>query len=348
MAELSTLGAVIATAYEGTNPGNFKADGSVDMTGQFRTDVGTFDSDVANGASANAYDFDTQNTYSTAGANLLRLRNNATAVFDFSYQGGIDHVNSGASTAAHSQSLNLNWASSSTKTSSGQYSSVIGNSNLASGIAAASLGGGLNSSTGNYSFTTGYFNTASGQYAFAAGDTSTASGSQSVCFGSRGIISGDTSFGCGVWPTTTNRATIALGVNWNSGNIPTQVLIAGMSAATTDATPTAMTAAGANYVIPADTTWAFSALIAARSDETDANRSMIWEIKGGLTRDESNNTALIGSITKTVIADGASSEFDVTIVANDTAESLSISVTGKAATNVRWGAKVDLMQVYYP
>jgi len=56
----------------------FRVDGTVDMTGELRTDVGTFDSDVANGASAVAYSYDTQNTYSTSGAKLASWKNNAT------------------------------------------------------------------------------------------------------------------------------------------------------------------------------------------------------------------------------------------------------------------------------
>ena len=101
-------------------------------------------------------------------------------------------------------------------------------------------------------------------------------------------------------------------------------------------------------VIPADTTWAFNALIAARSDETDGNNSAIYKIEGGLKRDEAGNTAIVGSVTVTVIAaDTDAIPWSVTAEANDTTEALAIKVTGEAATNIRWTCKLDITQVGY-
>lgn len=116
--------------------------------------AGGTQSEVADGASAVAFDFDTDNAYSTAGANLARFGNNGTPVLDFSFQGGIDHVNSGASTAAHSQSLNLNWNAVSAQTSSGAYSAVIGYRCTASGFGSVSMCG-SNTVAAQYGFATG-------------------------------------------------------------------------------------------------------------------------------------------------------------------------------------------------
>jgi hypothetical protein len=69
----TTLGA-------GGGGGDFKADGTVDMTGEFRTDAGTFDSDVADGASAVAWSYDTAVSYATSGAKLANWKNNGTEV----------------------------------------------------------------------------------------------------------------------------------------------------------------------------------------------------------------------------------------------------------------------------
>lgn len=69
--------------------GDFKADGSVDMTGQFKSDVGTFASDVADGASAVGFLFNTTATFSTAGAKLLSVKNNTVEKFSVDLSGRI-------------------------------------------------------------------------------------------------------------------------------------------------------------------------------------------------------------------------------------------------------------------
>jgi len=363
MAELSTLGGVIKTAYEAEVDTNaftdaeksalalaFKYDGTVDMTGQFRTDVGTFDSDVANSASAVAYDFDTQTTYSTAGANLMRFRNNATVVFDFSFQGGIDHVNSGASTAAHSQSLNLNWSSSSAKTSSGQYSAVIGQLNTASAASAVAVGNN-NDASGSAAFAAGIGNNASGQASISLGYGNSASANQAVAIGYLNTASEQ--YGCmalGYYASNPNRSTLAYSGGRFSADGDAQMLFGVYKNSTTDATQTTLVQSGLAYgpVIPADRTWVFSALVVGRSDEADGNDSAAYRIEGCLARDESSNTALVGSITKVVIAESAgATAWDVTVEADDANEALAIKVTGEATTNIRWVGRVDIAQVGY-
>jgi len=325
-----------ATATEWFTPsaaGDFKADGTVDMTGQFRTNVGTFDSDVANGATANAYTFDTQNTYSTAGANLQRWSNNGTAVFDFSYQGGIDHANSGASTAAHSQSLNLNWTATTTRTSSGQFSAVIGEQNTASGSRAVAVGAA---------------NTSSGTYAFTAGDSNTASGGATSAIGAQSLASGEYSHARGYGASAVNRCTWALGGGNHAAQGDAQTLTSVLRITTADATQTTMLAYTTNYVIPADTSWYFRAMVLGRSNEADSNDSAAYKLEGVLTRDESNNTVILGSVTKTVIAESAgATAWDATAEADDTGEALAIKVTGEAATAIRWTARLDVVVVGY-
>jgi len=289
------------------------------------------------GASAVAFKFNTDSTYSTGGANLLRLSNNGTGVFDFSFQGGIDHVNSGASTAAHAQSLNLNWTATSTRTSSGQYSTVIGANCTASGNYSVALGsGGI--SSGTRSFTHGNFNIASSTDSVAMGNTNDCSGPASLVIGTDAVLTPVGAFG--------------IGAGKFSSVGDAQIQISTLRIATTDATQTAMLTPDvlgkSRVTIPADTSWVFSALIIGRSDEADGNDSGAYRIEGCLTRDESNNTALVGSVTVTTIAESAgATAWSVTATADDTNEALAIQVTGEAATNIRWVAKVDIAQVTY-
>jgi len=291
---------------------------NVDNAGVATFTEGSVASSVADGAAANAFILNSA-ALTTTGANLLQIQNNATPVFDFSYQGGIDHVNSGASTAAHAQSLNLNWLGTTTQTSSGQYSVVIGQNNRATQRASVAIGA-----------------------------TNYVAGTASVALGELCTVSGDWSVALGLYAVVPHNSTVAYGGGFFQVAGDAQNMTSTLFVATTNATQTTLaTYSAGRLVIPADTTWAFSALVVARSDETDGNLSAVWRLEGCLTRDESSNTALVGSVTKTVIADGAAAAWDVTATADDTNEALAIQVTGEAATNIRWVAKVDISQVTY-
>ena len=68
----------------------------------------------------------------------------------------------------------------------------------------------------------------------------------------------------------------------------------------------------------------------------------VWEVKGAIKRDASNNTSLVGSITKTVIAqDSGAANWDIFITADNTYNALKLEVsevdtaTGKT---IRWAA----------
>ena len=273
-------------------------------------------SEQPNGATAVGFELKTRNTLSTDGANLLRLINNATTVFDFSFQGGIDHVNSGASTAAHSQSLNLNWTAGTTNTSSGQYSCVIGSSNTA---------------------------TAQGSLAIGVGNNTT--GVKAATFCGANTTSGDFSLGCGRQALVGNAVTLGIGGAYFASNGDAQAMTSVLKVATTDATQSTMLAASTNMIIQPDTTWCFSGLVVARSDESDGNVSAGWKFEGILKRDESAST-VITNVTVTEIG-SAFTTAAVAVEADNTNEALAIKVTGEASTNIRWVAKLDIAQVGY-
>jgi len=114
---------------------------------------------------------------------------------------------------------------------------------------------------------------------------------------------------------------------------------------TTDATPVMFCLdVDSDYlVLPASTTWVFHVFVVARSD---AGVSAGYEFRGVIKRDGSNNTSLVGSVTKTVLGEDTSA-LDCNVSADDTNESLEILMTGKAATNIRWVATVHLTEVGY-
>ena len=122
--------------------------------------------------------------------------------------------------------------------------------------------------------------------------------------------------------------------------------------ATTDASQSELTLDGgtpdsaSRIILPANRTWAFTISIAARqtSGSGTVGDSGIYKIEGGIKRDGSNNTALVGVITKTVLAEDQS-VWDVTAEADDTNECLVIKVTGEASKTIHWVAKADLVEV---
>ena len=117
---------------------------------------------------------------------------------------------------------------------------------------------------------------------------------------------------------------------------------------TTDAVQTEIFIdSGDRAILPANRTWAFHILIAARQTAGSAGTvgdSGIYDIKGGIKRDGANNTALVGTITKAVIAEDQAG-WDVDADADDTNESLRVWVTGEANKTIHWVAAMHLTEV---
>jgi hypothetical protein len=119
--------------------------------------------------------------------------------------------------------------------------------------------------------------------------------------------------------------------------------VIGLYGSTTDATETEIFCAGVSNQrvnILADSALGFKAMITAKdSDGTDCK---YWEVSGLIKRDGASNTSIVGTVTKTVIAEetGASS-WDCDFTADDTNEALKVTVTGASATNIDWTVRVD-------
>ena len=120
---------------------------------------------------------------------------------------------------------------------------------------------------------------------------------------------------------------------------------------TTDATQSELRSnVGTNLhriTIPANRTWGFDILLAARQTGGSAGTvgdSAGYEIKGVIKRDDADNTVLVGSASVTTIAEDQSA-WDVTVIADDTNEALVIKVTGEANKTIHWVATVHLTEV---
>ena len=186
------------------------------------------------------------------------------------------------------------------------------------------------------------FGAASYGYNAIVGGTSTWMGDVSACvaLGGHGnsFASGtDNSIGMG---GTTVDASNMVGFP-AIGKGQTSLYIQGQQ--TTDATPAALASGSGNgspIPIVSGDLYVFKVLVGAAS----SSQSAAYEFTGAI-RNIGGTTALVGSVSKTVLAeDDAAWDCDVT--ADNTNDRLLITVTGKAATTIKWCASTLLTRVY--
>ena len=236
-------------------------------------------------------------------------------------------------------------------TSSGYYSTIAGGSSNTASLYHAAVGGGKNNTASNYYATVagGNSNTASSRHSTVGGGRSnTASGFYST------IIGGDnntaSSFYCTVIGGKYGKSTLFGGVAHAAGRFASagdaQHLTLVARDSTTDATANQvmfLDGLTRRLVIPAETTWMFTIKLAAHNDTN--NDGGWWYFRGGIARDASGNTSLIGSVTSEYSVDSNISTATAEVVADDTNDALEIRVTGVASKNIRWLAVADISQV---
>lgn len=210
------------------------------------------------------------------------------------------------------------------------------NTQVASGIGSVILGGNGNASTIDYATVLGgQYNTVSSYYSSTIG-------------GYNNKVSGQFSTATGAYGVADKRNQIVVGLLQFTTPGDMQYSSLGFAGATTNATITEIflgNAANARATIPNNTTWAADIDIVARSSGGTENayfkRRLL--IQKGTT---AASTALVGSVelVSTIVSTGAST-WAVTLSADTTNGSLKLEVTGIAATNIRWVAKVSLVEV---
>jgi hypothetical protein len=98
--------------------------------------------------------------------------------------------------------------------------------------------------------------------------------------------------------------------------------------------------------------WSFNVLIIARTN-TAGGAVAMFERRGCITRGaNAASTALVGTIETVGTDKGTNSGnppagWDVTIDADTTGGGLRITVTGAAATNIRWVARIDTVETIF-
>ena len=219
-----------------------------------------------------------------------------------------------------------------TNTASGTYAAIVGGTNnTASNTAAAVVGGQSNIASNN-------------SCAVIAGVNNVADGSNSVVAGgSQGAarsISGN-------FVTPASNSPILNG----TGRTQTATLLLGRQ--TTDATATVLTsntsaASTTNQVIlPNNSAYTFQGTCIA--NVTGGGTTSGWKFEGVIKRGaNAASTTLVAAVTPLVIAqDAGAVTWVLAITADTTNGGIAVTVTGAAATTIRWVAKIETTEVTF-
>lgn len=233
-------------------------------------------------------------------------------------------------------------------TASGDYSTVGGGSCNTASYYGAVAGGYENDATGDYSaIGGGSYNEASGaRSAVGGGEDNTASGDYSAVGGGYdNTASGDYSAILGGKQAIADKygqVSHASGRFSTDGDAQVSDLVARIVTSNTTPTELFLDGSSEKITIATDTTWAFSIMVVARRyDARDEGAGYKLE---GVIDNNNGTTALVGAVTKTVIAED-DADWDCDVTADNTNDALKITVTGETDKTIRWVARIDLVEV---
>lgn len=222
---------------------------------------------------------------------------------------------------------------------------------------------GYNATSDNGSVAVGYGASATGTGGCGVGYNANANASHSTALGDSSTATGNFATALGAdTDTRSNSYALAKGYQsnteryaeeWRStdGAEPNKYGYgdAAWQGATTDGNATELFLYGDSsnrYDLIANSAIAFRIHAIAYNNTDDVGRS--WRIEGAIKRDGSNNTALIGSVVSTDIAEDGSydttydtANWVISITADDTNEALIATVTGEATKTIRWHLKLE-------
>jgi len=281
-------------------------------------------SQVASGSSTSTLSFFTPHGIVVGGGN-----NQATGSYSFIGGGG----DGGTSTNRNVASGDWSFIGGGYKqTASGTRSFIGGgDSHTASSTATVVCGGAGNNALGfGSSIVGGNGNRSDGTYSFVAGGAS----------GTTRSIAGYHTFSACSSPISST-----LGI--------TQTALLVLGRETTDATATVITsnasaASATNQIaLPNNSAYAFKAMVIA--GVTGAGNTSAWKLEGSIKRGaNAASTVIVGTVTATRLAyDAGASTWAVTATADTTNGALAFTVTGQAATTIRWVCKVETTEMTY-
>lgn len=317
-------GAILAQLPDSTaTGGNKRGDYAVDLQ-MLRSSA----SQVASGVRS----FAVGNNNTSSGTASVSLGTTNTASSSASIALGNSNTSGGASSVA------LGF----TNTSSGSYSTAIGGSNNCSNNYSVGIGG-LNTVSGVTAIGIGYNNTSSGNCSIAIGEQLTANGSYSVATNfNNDVNSKGYSFVMLRGGRLQNDYTFTIG-SYRSTTGDGQATIKILHAATTNATPTAMTGSGgsATYAFPSGRNVSVIATIQAMDSSGNGGMFVRQALFSRTLAAQIGTTQTVG----TDIVSGALSGISVALAYSS--GNLNVNVTGLGATNIQWLCKLELTELQY-
>ncbi|MEI6883556.1 MAG: hypothetical protein WCO02_03660 [Bacteroidota bacterium] len=265
-----------------------------------------------------------------------------------------------------------------TRVASGAGSFIAGGEhNQVSGANSMSAAGSHNEVTGQFCLVSGEHNEITGTHSTAAGDLHQISSNRSSATGSSHVLSGEFSSAEGNGNIVSGEGGHAEGGSNECANQYSHV--EGFNAKTyndyqhakasvgfsnpgelgeaqytniiarketEDDTPSVLLVGEEGYVYLATNKMnAFRIMVVAASD--DNSEGAAYEFKGLIKKDATAaSAAIIGSVTKTVIAESVSA-WDAAVTADITNGALSITVTGESEKVIRWVALVEMVEVAF-
>ena len=209
----------------------------------------------------------------------------------------------------------------------GPNSVAIGQQNKATGYYSAAIGGTNNTASGSWSIASGTYSNASKQFSIALGQGAVANVNGKFAYSSQYLGS---DFG------SAQNGLLNLGKQ-TTDSTPT-VLVSNSSSASTDN----------QVILPNNSAYAFSGIIVARQQAAGGSNYAAWEIKGAILRDGTAASTVLGSVSiNTLSKTAGATAWVVALTADTTNGGLAVTVTGAAATNIRWVATVQTSEVTY-
>jgi hypothetical protein len=260
-------------------------------------------------------------------------------------------------------------------TANSTYATVVGgNTNTASSSNAAVVGGSNNTASGSGAAVVGgTSNTASGLRAIVSGQNNIASGENAAVFGDSNNASG---VGAGIFGSSSSSANSTVGVVIGGayattrsiiGNfvipasvIPVAVAVGASQSATlllgrqtTDATATRLASNNQGVgttnqvILPNNSAYYVKGSVIATV--TGGGNTKSWDFIATIKRGaNAAATSIVGAVTLNVqAADAGAATWTVAITADTTNGGLAVTVTGQAATTIRWVAKLESTEVTY-
>ena len=317
------------------------------------------------------------------GLSTVASNNNTIAIGNAASASGSQAIAIGVSTSATSVNataigLNSGGTSSQAVTGSGamalggsyasgvdSFAAAIGTNVATSGArstGAVALGSFANANTSSGAVAIGNSTAASGTYSMALGFQTTVSGTGAFAFGAtthlypaNATAANSFAFGAAAQAVLTGKLVISGGdliavTTYQQG---LQAGIQVLRGQTTDATAkilvsdTGLTTAGTlnQVILPNNSAYAFSGTIVARRQAAGGTQSAAWRVEGLIRREASAAaTVLVSSAVNTISNVPA---WAIALTADVTNGALAVTVTGAAATNIRWVATIDTSEVIY-